>query len=85
MADEHGGKDGWKVERCVLKEPGREILDIIAGPCFICDCSTDSFGSLSDEQLRRYMEKFKYPERFARINGEIAAIPFHPKNKDYER
>ena len=85
MADEHGGKDGWKVERCVLKEPGREILDIIAGPCFICDCSTDSFGSLSDEQLERYMEKFKYPERFVRINDEIAAIPYNPKNKDYER
>ena len=85
MADEHGGKEGWKVERCVLKEPGREILDIIAGPCFICDSSRDSFGSLSDEQLKRYMEKFKYPERFARINGEIAAIPFNPKNKDYER
>ena len=36
MAAEKGGKDGWKIERCYMKERGREILDVIAGTCFIC-------------------------------------------------
>ena len=71
MTDEHGGKDGWKVERCYMYERGKEILDIIAGPCFICDCSGEDFGSLSDEQLRKYAEKFRYPEQFVRINRDI--------------
>ena len=81
MADERGGKDGWKVERCYMYERGKEILDIIAGPCFICDCSGENFGSLSDEQLERYAEKFKFPERFVRINDEIQAIPCKPASE----
>ena len=27
MADEHGGKDGWKIERCYMKDPeSREMV-----------------------------------------------------------
>jgi hypothetical protein len=85
MAAEKGGKDGWKVERCYVREPGKEILDIIAGTCFICDCSGESFASLSDEQINRYIAKYRYPEKFIRLNGEIEAIPFKPNNKDFER
>lgn len=85
LAAEKGGADGWKIERCYLKEQSREILDIIAGPCFICDCSGDSFGSLSDEQLKRYQEKYRLPENFIRMGGEIMAIPYTPKEKDQER
>ena len=85
MAAEHGGKDGWKVERCYTKEPGKEIIEIIAGTCFICDCRGESFGSLSDEQLKRYSKQFKYPEQFIRINGEICAVPFKPNEKSHER
>ena len=78
MAAEHGGKDGWKVERCYTKLQTREMFDIIAGTFFICDCSGESFGSLSEEQLRKYTEMFKQPERFLRINGEIHALPYSP-------
>lgn len=85
MAAEKGGKDGWKVERCYVREPGKEILDIIAGTCFICACSGENFGSLSAEQISRYTAKYRYPERFIRVNGEIEAIPFKPANKDFER
>jgi hypothetical protein len=85
MSAEKGGDDGWKVERCYIKENGREILDIIAGPCFICDCSSENFGSLSAEQLDRYTKKFKYPEQFLRVNGNIEAVPYKPQNKHYER
>lgn len=85
MQDEHGGEDGWKIERCYMKEPGREIMDIIAGPCFICDCSGENFGSLTEEQAQRYKDKYLLPEHFVQVNGEIEAIPFKPKDKDQER
>lgn len=84
MAAEHGGKDGWKVERCYTEVQTREMFDIIAGTFFICDCSGESFGSLSEEQLKKYTEMFKQPERFLRINGEILAVPYTPK-KNQER
>ena len=81
MADEKGGKDGWKIERCYTKE--REMVDIIAGTFFICDCSGENFGSLNEDQLKTYTEMFKQPERFARIDGEIIAVPYTPaKNNE---
>lgn len=85
MAAEKGGKDGWKIERCYMREPGKVILDIIAGTCFICDCSGESFDSLSAEQISRYTAKYRYPERFICMNDEIEAIPFKPNSKDFER
>lgn len=85
MADEHGGDHGWKIERCYVREAGREILDVIGGTFFICDCSGDRFGSLTDEQAQRYKEKYLLPEHIVRVNGEIQAIPFKPKDKSLER
>ena len=84
MAVEHGGKNGWQIERCYMKEDTRQMIDIIAGPCFICDCSGEDFGSLTDEQIERYMEQFKYPEHFFRTEDGIKAIPYPPE-KNQER
>ena len=84
MAVEHGGVDGWKIERCYMKSDARQMIDIIAGPCFICDCSGENFGSLTDEQLQKYAEQFKYPEHFFRVGGEIKAVPYPPE-KNQER
>ena len=85
MAAEKGGEDGWKIERCYIKENSREMLDIIAGTCFICDCSGESFGSLTEEQANRYAKQFKLPENFIRSEGEIHAIPFKPMEESMER
>ena len=79
MTAEHGGEDGWKIERCYIKEPGGQILDVIAGPCFICSCAGENFGSLSQEQAERYAEKFKYPEYFYMLNGKIECYPIKPE------
>lgn len=84
ICNEEGKLNGMKLNRAVRGEDN-QILDIIAGPCFLCDCTTENFRSLSDEQLKRYTQKFKYPENFFRINGEIHAIPFKPMTKDQER
>ncbi len=85
LAVEKGGADGWKIERCYMKEQGREIIDIIAGTFFICDCSGERLDSLNDEQLKRYEAKFRLPEDFLRIGGKIIAVPYKPKNKEKER
>lgn len=55
------------------------MIDIIAGPCFICDCSGEDFGSLTDEQIQRFTEQFKYPEHFFKVGGEIKAVPYPPE------
>ena len=84
MAAEKGGEKGWKIERCFTQEQTREMVDIIAGPCFICDCSGESFGSLNEEQQRRYCEMFKRPEHFFMMGDTIKAVPYTPE-KNHER
>lgn len=79
MAAEKGGKDGWKVERCFLEERSREIMDVIAGTCFICGLSDGEPVSLTGEQAKRYMTKFRYPERITFSGSQIVAIPYDPR------
>lgn len=75
---------GLDLNRGVYDED-KKLVDIIAGTAFICDCSGESFGSLTDEQVKKYTEQFKRPEKFFRINDEIVGVPFMPKSKEHER
>ena len=88
MADEHCGKDGWKIEKCYVKDDSnREMLDIIAGKFFIAYAPIESekFLSMPKELARKYEEKFKYPERFYKSLDGIEAKPYKPVSKDMER
>ena len=66
--------NGLPLNRSLKDEDGK-IADIIAGDFFICDASGENFSSLNDEQLAKYSEMFKIPERFYQINDEIVAVP----------
>ena len=81
VLNEEGKMIGLDLNRGVYDE-NKKLIDIIAGTAFICDCSGENFSSLNDEQIKKYSKMFKYPERFFKINDEIKAIPFNPKNKD---
>lgn len=74
ICNEEGKLNGLTLNRALRDEDGH-IYDIVAGDFFICDVSGEDFGSLSDEQIEKYTEKFKTPEVFVKINGGIAAIP----------
>ena len=80
ICNEEGKINGLPLNRAVYADPNREeMLDIIAGTFFVCDCSGENFGSLSPDQLRRYTELFKYPERFFRAGNDIKAVPYIPE------
>lgn len=81
------GENAWKIEKCYLKEASREMLDIICGKFFICHApyEAERFQSLPPDLAEKYREKFKYPERFMRVNNEIVAVPFKPVRADKER
>lgn len=80
VCNEEGKINGLPLNRAVYADPDRgEMLDIIAGTFFVCDCSGENFGSLSSEQLQRYTEQFKYPERFFRASNDIKAVPYIPE------
>lgn len=77
VCNEEGKINGMTLNRAI-KENG-QIQDIIAGPFFICGCSTDRFSSLTEKQQKTYLRQFHYPEQFAKINGEIRSIAYKPE------
>lgn len=88
MAKEHGGKDGWKIERCYMKDDSKkQMLDVIAGKFFICyaPIESETFQSLPKDLAQKYERMFKYPETFVRTQNGITAVPFKPKSKEMER
>ena len=84
VCNEEGKNAGLELNRA-LKYPDGEIADIIAGDFFICSAKGENFTSLTDEQVHKYSEMFKSPERFYRSSEGIKAVSVINKNKDYER
>lgn len=88
MANERGGKDSWKIEKCYIKDDrNREMLDVIAGTFFICytPIEAESFQSLPKHLAEKYEQKFKYPEKFSFTPDGIKVTPFKPKSQEVER
>lgn len=85
VCNDEGKINGMPLNRGIRDEETGEIIDIIAGPFFICDCSTENFGSLSQKQVDQYLEQFRKPERFYQLGEEIVAVPYEPRAKAMER
>lgn len=85
VCDEEGKLTGREPNRALRDEETKEIYDILVGSFFVCSCSGENFGSLSPDQQRRYLERYKWPEAFININGTIAAVPMKPKERGEER
>ena len=81
VSNDEGKINGMQLNRSIVREG--KIIEIMAGPFFICDCSAMHFKSLSKEQQDKYMQMFKYPELFFRAGNEIQAIPFNPDKQRY--
>lgn len=73
VCNEEGKVNGLPLNRALYDKKGK-VYDVVAGPFFICGCRDGKFVGLTDEQLKRYTEKFKYPERFIRSRDQIVAI-----------
>ena len=78
VCNDEGKFNGMKPNRAVYDQDGK-IMDIIFGPFCICDCSGEDFGSLSQEQIDRYMEQFNYPEMFFKGPEGIEAVMYIPE------
>ena len=82
VCNEEGKINGLPLNRAIRDEETHEIVDAIAGTFFICDCSGESFGSLSKEQQKRYLEKYRLPERFFRTRNGIESVQYKPQNRE---
>ena len=83
ICNEEGKITGMAPNRAVYEENSREMLDIICGKFFVAYApfEAERFQSLPPDLAEKYREKFKYPERFMRVNNEIVAVPFSPSGR----
>ena len=72
--------------RAITDEDGR-VMDVIAGPFFICYAPLESerFLSMPEDLEHQFKEKFEYPEHFFRTDDGIEAVRFDPGKKDREQ
>ena len=87
VCNEEGKVNGLTPNRAVYEENSREMQDIICGKFFVAYApfEVEKFQSLPPDLAEKYREKFKYPERFMRVNDGIVAVPFKPVRADKER
>ena len=76
ICNDEGKLLGLPLNRALRDEEG-EIYDVIAGTFFICGAPPDSesFASLTDEQMDYWMERFAKPELFVRVNRKVICVP----------
>ena len=76
VCNEEAKLEGLPPNRALRDEDGN-VYDIICGTFFLCSAPPDSesFESLTDEQMEWYTKRFQRPEIFLRVNGEIVAVP----------
>ena len=73
VCNEEGKVNGLELNRALHDEDGK-ILDIIAGDFFICGLGEEYFASIEGELQGKYLDMFKHPERFVKIENDILAI-----------
>lgn len=61
-----------------LRDDVGGVYDIISGTFFLCAAPPDSdcFTSLTDQQVKTYMERFSVPEMFLNVGGEMFVLPY---------
>lgn len=77
ICNEEGKINSMPLNRAIYDKDGK-MIEIIAGPFFICGTTEYSFCSLSDEQLERYKDMFLLPELMFSQNGNIRSIKYVP-------
>ena len=83
VCNDEGKFNGSSPCRAFYDDEGK-VMDIVFGKFFICDCSGENFGSLSEEKQKQYLKQFGSPEHFFRVGGEIQAIKYEPQEKAAE-
>jgi hypothetical protein len=84
VCNEEGKLMGLPLNRALFDDDGH-IYDIVSGNFLIVGLGEENFTDLSPNLMEKYGEQFKYPEKFARIAGEIIAVKQPATNEHREK
>ena len=74
ICNEEGKMNGMPPNRALYDEDG-QVYDIVAGQFLVVGLTEDNFGSLTDEQIKKFSDRFHSPEGFMRIGNQILVFP----------
>ncbi len=77
ICNEEGKNLGLPLNRALFDPDTHRVMEIIAGTFFLCGAPADSesFTSLTDQQIEAYRRRFASPEQFVNLGGEIFVLP----------
>ena len=78
ICNEEGKINGMQPNRAIYDDD-HNMVEVVFGPCFICDCKGEAFASLSEDQDEKYTEMFRRPEYIFKSGGEILVVPYTPR------
>ena len=86
ICNDEGKLRQMKPSRAVFDEDGH-VMDVIAGPFFICyaPIESETFLSLPDDLKEEMRQRFDKPERFYRSDEGIVVLRYDPKEMDREQ
>ena len=58
--------------------PWEDPVDIIAGTFFICGIQGENFSGLTEQQIQKYQQMFRSPEKFVNTPGGLLCIRMNP-------
>lgn len=73
ICNDEGKLMGLPLNRALYDDRGN-MYDIVAGNFLIVGLGEEDFTDLSPALMEKFSEQFKYPEKFAKIAGEILAV-----------
>ena len=74
VCNEEGKLEGLPLNRALIDDDSGEIYDIVAGTFLVTGLTEDNFGSLTDDQIKKFSERFKRPEAFLQMGNQIIRI-----------
>ena len=86
ICNDEGKIRGLDLNRAIYDEDGK-IAEIICGKFFLCyaPIGSEKFLSMPDDLMKKYEEKFRYPEQFFKTENGIKAVKIGLKNETPER
>lgn len=84
IVNDEGKLMGLPLNRALFDDDGH-IYDIVSGNFLIVGLGEENFTDLSPDLMEKYGEQFKYPEKFARLAGEIIAVKQPATNEHREK
>jgi len=71
ICNEEGKMNGLPLNRALIDDDSGEIYDIVAGTFLVTGLTEDNFGSLNEEQIKKFIERFRHPEAFLQMGKHI--------------